>query len=65
VLNPGLSVLLDDQWVSVVDIFKSRDFSEDEIRDHAWQKNLKEMEAFHKKIERDIKRREKWGGESW
>jgi hypothetical protein len=65
VLNPGLSVLLDDQWVSVVDIFKSRDFSEDEIRDHAWQKNLKEMEAFHKKIERDIKKREKWGGESW
>ncbi|HOC87847.1 MAG TPA: UvrD-helicase domain-containing protein [Bacteroidales bacterium] len=59
-LNPGLSVLIDEQWISVADIFNSRDLSEVEIREHARQREVKEMEAYRKKVERKIKQRDKW-----
>ena len=60
-LNPSLSLLIDDQWISVADLFKSRDLSEEEIREHAWQREVKEMEAYRKKIDKEMKQREKWG----
>jgi hypothetical protein len=60
-LNPDLSILIDGNWVSVVDIFNHRDLSVVELREHALQREVKEMEAFRKKMEKERKNREKWG----
>jgi hypothetical protein len=32
-----------------------------ELREHALQREVKEMEAFRKKMEKERKNREKWG----
>jgi ankyrin repeat protein len=60
-LNPDLAILIDGNWVSVVDIFNYRDLSVVELREHALQREVKEMEAFRKKMEKERKNREKWG----
>lgn len=59
-LNPALSILIDGQWVSVAEIFGSTDLSDDEIRQNALQLAEKEVREYHKKLEKETKRREKW-----
>lgn len=58
-LNPELKILYNEQWISMTDIFASHDLSEDEIRDQAWKKAVKEAEEYHKKVEKEMKNRER------
>lgn len=64
-LNPALQILHDEKWISVSAITGNQDISEDEIRQHSFEKYQKEWEEFRKKFEKDKKKRErereKWG----
>jgi len=60
-LNPELQILYNDQWKSIAGIFSSHDLAEDEIRKQSRQRAEKEMEEYRKKIEKEMKRREKMG----
>lgn len=63
VLNPGLQILCNQQWISVSSISGNQDISEEEIIKHSVEKQKKEFEEFRKKAEKAQKRREreKWG----
>ena len=63
VLNPGLQILSDQQWISVRTISVNQDISEEEIIKHSVEKQRKEFEEFRKKMEKEKKRREReeWG----
>ncbi len=60
-LNPEMHILCNEKWISVADIFGSHDLSPDEIRDHAWKKAVKEAEENHKKMQKEMKKRDKYG----
>ncbi|HUX56085.1 MAG TPA: UvrD-helicase domain-containing protein [Bacteroidales bacterium] len=60
-LNPGLQILCNEQWMSVSGIFGNQDVSENEIVKHSVEKQKKEFEEYRKKMEKERKKREKWG----
>jgi hypothetical protein len=63
VLNPGLQILYNEQWIYVSSISGNQDISEEEIINHSLEKQKKEFEEFRKKAEKEKKRRERerWG----
>jgi len=63
VLNPGLQILCNEQWISVNSISGNQDISEEEIINHSVEKQKKEFEEFRKKAEKAKKKRERerWG----
>ena len=60
-LNPELKILHNEDWMSIAGIFSSQDVSQEEIREQSWKKAVKEAEEHRKRIEKEIKQREKWG----
>jgi hypothetical protein len=63
VLNPGLQILCNEQWISVSGISGNQDISEDEIIKHSVEKQKREFEEYRKKFEKERKKRERerWG----
>ena len=63
VLNPGMQILCNEQWMSVSEISGNQDISEDEIRIRSLEKQKREFEEHRKKYEKEKKKREKerWG----
>lgn len=59
-LNPELQILCNEEWVSIAEIFESHDLTQDEIREQALKKEVKEAEEFRKKMEKEMKKRAKW-----
>ncbi|OFX41745.1 MAG: hypothetical protein A2X03_16710 [Bacteroidetes bacterium GWA2_40_15] len=59
VLNPGLQILCNEQWISVSSISGNQDISEEEIINHSVEKQKKEFEEVRKKIEKEKKKRER------
>ena len=62
-LNPGLQIMCNGQWISVSSISGNQDISEEEIIKHSVEKQKKEFEEFRKKFEKEKKKRERerWG----
>jgi hypothetical protein len=60
-LNPELKILHNEEWTSIAGIFESHDLSHAEIREQAWKKAVKEAEEHRKKMEKEMKKRDKWG----
>lgn len=60
VLNPGLEIQCNEQWISMSDILRIQEISEEEIKKQAWQKAVKETEERRKKLAKERKRRERW-----
>ncbi len=60
-LNPGLQILCNEQWMSVSGIFGNQDISEDEIKKRSLEKQKKEFEEYRKKIEKERKKRKERG----
>jgi len=58
-LNPGLQILYNGQWISVNSITGNQDISEDEIIKHSVEKQKKEWEEYLKKYEKERKKRER------
>jgi hypothetical protein len=62
-LNPGLQIMYNEQWMAVSSISGNQDISEDEIREHSLEKQKREIEEHRKKFEKERKKRERkrWG----
>lgn len=56
ILNPELKILIDDQWYKTNDIINMQDVSEEQIKQQALEKHIKEQEEFKKKMEKEQKR---------
>jgi hypothetical protein len=60
VLNPGLQILCNEQWMSISNISGNQDISENEIKEHSLKKQAKEFEEYRIKTEKEWKKRKKW-----
>jgi hypothetical protein len=51
-----------ENWISASTISGNQDISEDEIREHSWEKQRKEFEEFRRNYEKEKKKKE---GRNW
>jgi hypothetical protein len=61
ILSTGMQLWVGEQWLSVNDIIKSQDISDQELSDHLFEKERKRVEEFRKKLEKERKERERRG----
>ncbi len=60
-LNPELRIWVNEEWMTIEEMFNSYDFSLKEMKNYLTDKHVREMEEWSEKFEQESKRRERFG----